>query len=95
MTLTNVPNFTEMGGWMAWTNQVSDGYFGPLSIVLVFGVSYAILTRFNTATSMPACLFVTTIYAGLLSAMDIVSNYFFFVPLALLVMSVLWARSQD
>jgi len=84
------PDFDTMQGMFTWSNEVTDGMFAPIIVVVVWAVAFNYLQAYKTEQAFLAANFIALLTGTLLLFGGIMPE-FMVVALAILTgISVLW-----
>lgn len=62
------PNITRPYEMVTYVNTVTDNYFGPVVLLIIFIVAFMALKNYKTSTTFATSIFITTLFALLFRA---------------------------
>lgn len=87
--LTNLTGSGDFTGLIAFSNEVTDGWFGIGLLITIFAVFFISAKRFETEQAFTVAIFGAGVSSVFLGALGVVSNQVTLTMLALVVISVL------
>jgi len=92
--LSKVSEITDFGGWLTFTNDLSQGSFGYLTVVSIFIIVYVSIAQRGTSTA-----FITAAFAGfmsslLLAMMSIVDGAVVVIMLVMMAVGAAWGITK-
>ena len=88
-------NVTRIENLLSYTNGITDSFFGPIMLIVIFIISFVSMKYYRTNLAFAGASFVTTISSYLFFVLGLVSETTIMLTTLMLVIAVVYLGKNE